>query len=181
MLLARVESAAATTISPLRGVFARDDAWLATGDLFRRDSDGDHWLVDHVHALIRTAAGSVPSGPIRDALGDLPAVDLALAFGVPTEAEGVELAVAAVQLREGRRLTPRDLTLALAALPPTERPAVVYVVDEIPVTSHYRPRTAPLRRAGLPSPGGDVWAHHEPSGRYRRLTAAARSRLLRGR
>jgi putative long chain acyl-CoA synthase len=31
---------------PLRGVFARDDAWMSTGDLFRVDSDGDLWLVE---------------------------------------------------------------------------------------------------------------------------------------
>ena len=29
---------------PLRGVFARDDAWMATGDLFRVDADGDLWF-----------------------------------------------------------------------------------------------------------------------------------------
>ena len=70
-----------TSESPLRGLFEPDDAWLATGDLFRADEDGDLWLVDHVGALIRTDHGHVASFPIIDALGDLDAVDLAVVYG----------------------------------------------------------------------------------------------------
>ena len=50
-------------------MFSRSDAWLATGDLFRRDADGDYWRVDHQADVIRTASGHVFTGPIRDALG----------------------------------------------------------------------------------------------------------------
>ena len=57
--------------TPLRGVFRPDDAWLATGDLFRRDPDGDFWLLDSISALIRTERGPVPPTPIRDALWTL--------------------------------------------------------------------------------------------------------------
>lgn len=42
MLLARLRRGEPTSMTPLRGVFAREDAWLATGDLFRRDADGDY-------------------------------------------------------------------------------------------------------------------------------------------
>ncbi len=164
----------------LRGVFARDDAWLATGDLFRRDADGDHWLVDHVPALIPTASGRVPSGPIQDALGDLEAIDLVVAYGVATAREGVEVAVAAVTLREGFELEPGEIAEALRGLEPDERPSVVHVVDEIPVTTWYRPLTGPLREAGIPQAGGERPAWHRDASwdGYRRLTQAARRRLV---
>ena len=75
MLLARVRpSAIPSGGGTLRGVFEPGDAWLQTGDLFRRDDDGDYWLVDHVPALVRSADGVVAGGPIVDALGDLDAV-----------------------------------------------------------------------------------------------------------
>ncbi len=48
MLLARTRARETTATMALRGVFARDDAWLATGDLFRRDADGDYWRMDGV-------------------------------------------------------------------------------------------------------------------------------------
>ena len=59
MLLTRLRGVVSTSESPLRGVFEPGDAWLATGDLFRADEDGDLWLVDHVAALIRTEHGYV--------------------------------------------------------------------------------------------------------------------------
>ena len=43
MLLARVRPGEPLSVVPLRGVFAPGDAWLVTGDLFRRDADGDYW------------------------------------------------------------------------------------------------------------------------------------------
>ncbi len=46
MLLARVRLDAIASYGDgvLRGVFEAGDAWLETGDLFRRDVDGDFWL-----------------------------------------------------------------------------------------------------------------------------------------
>jgi putative long chain acyl-CoA synthase len=171
MLLARVGG---SHPNALRGVFASDDAWLPTGDLFRKDADGDFWLVDNVPALIRTAAGMVPSKPIRDALEDLPAVDLSVCFGVPG-ADGHETPVAAVTLRSGQELGAAEVGAALAGLDADRRPAIVRVVDEIPVTTWYRPLTAPLRAAGIPTAEhGRVFALDRGSGAYRPLTAGPR-------
>ena len=103
MLLARAHDATGTATTALRGVFSREDAWLATGDLFRRDADGDYWRLDNVRELIHTAGGPVFTAPIRDALGTLPAVDLAVAYGVPRGRGEHELALAAVTVRDGLR------------------------------------------------------------------------------
>jgi putative long chain acyl-CoA synthase len=165
----------------LRSVFRRDDAWLSTGDLLRQDADGDFWLVGNVASLIRTAAGPVAPLPIRDALEDLPAVDLAVVYGLPAGPDGTEVAAAAVALRPGRTLRARDLTAALAVLTPADRPELVRVVDEIPVTTWYRPLTSTLRAQGVPAATGGgpaAWALGPRTGTYRALTAAARRRLL---
>jgi len=169
------------TATPMRGVFARDDAWLSTGDLFRRDADGDYWRLDSVQDVIHTAAGPVFTAPIRDALGDLPAVDLAVAYGLPVRAAAEQLAVAAVTLRTGHELSAELLSRAVAELPRTGRPAVVHVVDEIPVTTWFRPLTRPLRDAGMPAADGSrAWYLDRGGRRYRPLTGAARHRLMDG-
>jgi putative long chain acyl-CoA synthase len=179
MLMARVGPTDPLSITPLRSLFTRDDAWVATGDLFRRDADGDYWRVDGVADVIHAADGPVFTTAIRDALGDIPAVDLALAYGVRAQADGPELAVAALTLRPGRSLAPRELSQGLAVLPPEGRPAVVHVVERIPVTTWFRPFTQELRDAGLPEPGPGVqaWYLDASGGTYRGLTAAARRRL----
>jgi putative long chain acyl-CoA synthase len=179
MLLARVSPTDPLTVVPLRGVFAPDDAWLVTGDLFRRDADGDHWRLDNLAEVIRTAEGPVFSAPIRDALGELPAVDLAVAYGVRPEGREQEIAVAAVALRSGLRLNAREIGAALAGLAADERPAIVQVVDRIPVTTWYRPITAPLRRAGVPKPGNGTvaWYRDPKRDTYRPLRPEAYAEL----
>jgi putative long chain acyl-CoA synthase len=175
MLLARVRPNEPLSTAPLRGVFAREDAWLQTGDLFRRDADGDYWRVDSVADVIQTAEGPVFTGPIRNALSDLPAVDLAVAYGVRPDGSAHELAIAAVTLRAGHELTPQDINAALEGLPAGQRPAIVHVVEQIPVTTWFRPLTGPLRDAGIPSPGaeGRVWCLDRERDEYRPLTGAA--------
>ncbi len=156
MLLTRLRGVVSTSESPLRGLFEPDDAWLASGDLFRADEDGDLWLVDHVPALIRTRSGHVAGFPIMDALGDIDAIDLATVYGVPADEPGISFAVAAVTLLEGHELDGQRLADALSVIPEAERPDLIRVVDEIPVTTWYRPSTASLRDEGLPS-GERVW------------------------
>ncbi len=156
MLLTRMRGVVSPSESPLRGLFEPDDAWIATGDLFRADEEGDLWLVDHAAALIPTAHGYVGSFPIVDALGDLCEVDLAVAYGVDDPDSEHQLAIAAVTLRDGAELDPAALGEALSVLTEDERPDLVQVVAEIPVTTWYRPNTASLRAAGVPS-GRRVW------------------------
>ncbi len=180
MLLARVRpDAIASGEGILRGVFSAVDAWLQTGDLFRRDVDGDFWLVDHAAAVVRTAAGPVPAGPIEDALEDIDAVRLAQAYGVPAGAGSEQVSIAAVTLREGMSLDPRDLDRVLGPLGVPGRPAVVRVVEEIPTTTWYRVVTAALGEQGVPEPTrpATAWYWNEERAGYRALTKAARAAL----
>jgi putative long chain acyl-CoA synthase len=162
----------------LRGVFSRDDAWLATGDLFRRDADGDYWRMDGVREFARGRGGPIYTTPIRDALSDLPAVDLAVAYAVRPPRRKYEVAVAAVTLRDGGELTADDLVGALGGLAPAQRPEIVQVLDSIPVTTWYRPMTGSLRQAGMPEPGEGrvVWRAERGGKAYVRLEEAAASR-----
>ena len=175
MLLARVHPHEPLGTVPLRGVFARDDAWLQTGDLFRRDSDGDFWRLDAMADAIHSAEGPVFAGPIRDALGDLPAVDLAVAYGVKPPGAERDVAIGALTLRADQELSGSDITAALDVVPDGARPAIVHVVDRIPVTTWFRPITGPLHAAGIPQPRAGVWMRGPEAGEYR--PAAAEDQL----
>jgi putative long chain acyl-CoA synthase len=156
LLLARAGTSADAPERPLRGIFVKGDAWVSTNDLFRRDADGDHWIVDHVEDLILTASGPLASIPIEDAVGDLDAVSLAVAYGVRLDGGAREIPVVALALRPGRELDFGDLARLLQSLPPAERP----VVDD----------------AGLPPAEGPAAPRgHRPAAR-RRPRAMARSR-----
>ncbi len=170
LLLVRVERERGALIErPIRGVFQPDDAWLATSDLFRRDADGDFWLVDHLEDVIRTAEGPVFCAPIEDAISGLEFVDLAVAYGIARGGRRGEVPAVALTLRQG---LPLDLD-ALQARAENElaagmRPMIVRVLATLPMTAGYRPVKEPLRAAGF----ADVaqgFVFDEEGGRYRPL------------
>jgi len=53
------------------------------------------------------------------------------------------------------------------------------VVPTLAVSASYRPVASALRAAGLPKAGRNSWYLDADTGRYKRLTAAARSALVR--
>ncbi|MEV6774573.1 AMP-binding protein [Nocardia sp. NPDC051030] len=160
----------------LRGVFAPGDAWMPTENLFRRDSDGDYWLMDRRDTVIHTPRGPVYTQPIVDVLNDITAVDMEAAYGLPVGER--TLAVAAVSIREGLRLEPKDVTEALRDLAPDQRPDLVYVVDDIPRSSTFRPSTRAVQAAGRPEPGDRTWWYNRESEVYEILTAELAQRLF---
>ncbi len=167
LLLARSRGEGESGPRMLRGVFERGDAWISSESLFSRDADGDHWLIDSLATVIRTAEGFVPSLLVTQALGELDQVDLAVTYGVP--AGDAESVVSAVTLIGGGELSATDLDAALGGLAPERRPEAVRVVERIPTSSWYRPLTGELREQGIPkaAPGRPVFRLDHAEGRYR--------------
>jgi putative long chain acyl-CoA synthase len=175
VLLARPWGPIDPTASVKRGVFAPGDTWISTEYVFRRDADGDFWLLGNRPLLIRTARGIVFPESVTDAVTWISGVDLAATYGV--EVPGGTIAVTAITLRPGMTVTAADLTDAFAAMPVGPPPDIVHVVPEIPLSATYRPTASELRAEGVPSASRNAW-HLEPdTGKYKRLTAAARAHL----
>ena len=176
VLLAHPRGPVDPTASVKRGVFAPSDIWVSTESLFRRDADGDYWLVGNRNAAIHTARGVTFPEPITEAVSRIGAVDLAVTYPVPTTTDH-EAAVAALTLRPGASVTAADLTDALASMPVGLPPDIVHVVPELPLSATFRPMAGALRAAGLPKVGRQVWYHDPEDGRYKRLTATARTAI----
>ncbi len=160
-----------------RGVFAPADLWVSTEYLFRRDEDGDYWLVDTRGSVIRTERGPVYGATVNDTVSRVGAVDLAVTYQVVVGDRN--LAVTALVLSPGGSVPTAGLNEALAALPVGAPPDVVHVVPELKLSATYRPLLGPLRAAGVPKPSRQAWHLDYDTGSYRRLTAAARAELLR--
>ncbi len=176
VLLAEPRGPIDPTASIKRGVFAPADTWISTEYLFRRDADGDFWLVGRRGSPVRTARGMVFCEPITDALGLIPAVDLAVTYGVPMD--GHHVAVAAITLRPGATITAADLTEAVAAMPFGLGPDIVHVVAEMTLSATYRPTVSALRAAGIPKSGRHAWYFDAEADQFRRLTSAVRAEIF---
>ena len=176
VLLARPWGPIDPTASIKRGVFAPGDVWISTEYVFWRDADGDFWLMGNRSGLIRSPRGVIYPSPITDAIGAISAVDLAATY--PLEAPGGTLAVTAISLRPGMGVTVADLSEAVTGMPAGLPPDLIHVVGEFPVSASYRPRVSELKAAGVPRAGRNAWYLDADTGRYKRLTAAARSALV---
>jgi putative long chain acyl-CoA synthase len=176
LLLGRARAQVALSEQGLRGVFEAGDSWIPTEHLFRRDADGDYWLVDRVDAVVKTARGPVYSTPIADVLNEVTAVDLEVAYG--RKVGGRTLMFAAVSVRNGFDLDVADVTAALRGLESAQRPDIVYVVDEIPVGPSYRPDIGAVRASGLPKLGDRTWCYDRSTGSYQVLTEPAAAGLF---
>jgi putative long chain acyl-CoA synthase len=151
---------------------------VSTEYLFRRDDDGDYWLVDSRGVVIHTSRGVVFAATVNDAVSRLDAVDLAATYGV--EADGRCFAVTAIALRPGGTIPSADLSEALADLPVGNRPDFVHVVPEMALSASFRPLVSPLREAGIPKPARNAWYLDTDTDRYKRLTVAVRAEIAGG-
>ena len=178
VLLAHPRGPVDPTASVKRGVFAPADTWVSTEYLFRRDEDGDYWLVDNRGSVLHAARGTVYASAVNDAIGRLGAVDLAVTYGV--EAGGQTLAVTALALRPGGSIPSADLSESLADLPVGNPPDIVHVVPEMALSASYRPLVSSLRAEGIPKPSRNAWYLDPDTNRYKRLTVAVRTEITGG-
>jgi putative long chain acyl-CoA synthase len=167
---------------PLRGVFESGDAWLGTGDLVRVDEDGDYWRVDHVDDVIHTARGPVTTVAVEDALTtEVDAIDLAAVYGLKLPGLEHEVPSAAITLRPGKQLDPASLRRAVRRrLKDIERPILIRLVSDLPLTAGHRVRKRSLRQDGLDLPDSSsqtFWLAPGEEG-YAPLTSETLSQLI---
>ncbi len=175
VLLAQSNGPIDPSASVKRGVFAAGDTWISTEYLFRRDDDGDYWLMGRRGSVVHTARGLVYAEAVTDALGFINGVDLAVTYNVPVGDQ--QVAVSAVTLLPGATITAADLTEAVAKIPVGLGPDIVHVCLEMTLSATYRPTVSALRAAGIPKPGRQAWYFDAGSNEFRRLTPGVRSEL----
>ena len=84
------------------------DGWFRSGDLARRDEDGNYYIVDRSKDMIIRGGFNVYPREVEEVLMTHEAVSLAAVIGVPHESHGEE--IKAVVIRdEGARVTEDEL------------------------------------------------------------------------
>ena len=111
------------------------DGWYRTGDLGYLDDDGFLFLTGRLTELINRGGEKIAPAQVDEALQSHPAVVEAAAFAVPDARLGEDV-VAAVVLREGAAIRPRELRAwLLDRLSSTKAPRRIWMVDALPRTA----------------------------------------------
>jgi acyl-CoA synthetase (AMP-forming)/AMP-acid ligase II len=130
--------------NPEANAKAFTNGWFRTGDQGTLDEDGYLRLTGRLKELINRGGEKISPLEVDEALMHHPAVQQVVAFPMPHEKLGEEVA-AAVVLRDGHQVSERELrAFAAARLAEFKVPRRVIIVSEIP-----KGATGKLQRIGL--------------------------------
>jgi acyl-CoA synthetase (AMP-forming)/AMP-acid ligase II len=130
--------------NPTANAEAFVNGWFRTGDQGVLDGQGYLTLTGRLKEIINRGGEKISPREVDEALMDHPAVLQVVAFAVPHDMLGEDVA-AAVVLREGRTATERELRAFLSErLAPFKVPRKIHFLAEIPKGS-----TGKLQRIGL--------------------------------
>jgi crotonobetaine/carnitine-CoA ligase len=132
---------------------AFSNLWYHTGDLGRRDEDGDWYFVDRKADYIRYKGRNVSSFAVEAAVNAHPAVSQSAAHGVTSAELDSEAEIKVVVVRvPGAELTPETLARFVNDNAPYFFvPRYIEFVDELPQTPTGRVQKFKLRDRGVTS------------------------------
>ena len=140
---------ASTAERILRDVFDDGDRWFVTGDLLRRDVDGDYWFVDRLSDVVRTPYGPAFTREIEDTIYKLREVKMVAVYGARAPGGSERVLCAAVVPRGEGFDVERLAEHVRDKLEPHQRPVWVRLVDAIPMSDGYRPLKSALAEQGI--------------------------------
>lgn len=136
---------------PEKTAEALRDGWLYTGDMARRDTDGQYYFVDRKKDIVRRRGENVSSLEVEMVINDHPAVLESAVVGVPSELTDEDLLVFIVA-RDGAELDFADIgDWAADRLARFKVPRFYQQIDALPKTSTQKIAKHHLR-AGVDDP-----------------------------
>jgi crotonobetaine/carnitine-CoA ligase len=130
------------------------NGWFHTGDLFKRDANGDFYFVDRRKDAIRRRGENISSFEVESEVLQLPGVQEAAALGVPSE-HGEDDVLIAVALKPGAKPDPVAIVHQLRErLPHFMVPRYVRFLPELPKTPTSKVEKYRLRSVGITP---DTW------------------------
>jgi len=162
-----------------RDVFGRDETWYLTGDILRRDGDGDYWYVDRIAHLIRGPHGWISPREIEDTIYKVAAVELAVVYGLDREtlapalqrqlpaSSAPEVVVATLVVAAPDSFDPSPLAVKIAELRPEQRPTFIRLRRAIALTDGLRPLKTPLIEAKVDPADPDLLIWDPANAQYR--------------
>ncbi len=132
--------------------------WFHTGDLVRRDAEGNFFFVDRKKNVIRRSGENISAVEVESVLNQHPAVKTSAVAATPDPVRGDEV-LACIVVRDGVDASERDhiagsiVAHALAQLAYYKAPGYVAFVDALPLTASQKIQRGQLRELAQALPG----------------------------
>jgi fatty-acyl-CoA synthase len=120
----------------LRDVFKPGDAWMRTGDLMRRDTDGFYTFVDRIGDTFRWKGENVSTSEIESVLRACPGVEDAVVYGIVVP--GADGRAGMALLKIDGKFDLDALSVRLEILPRYSRPLFLRIASRIEITETFK-------------------------------------------
>ena len=134
------------------------DGWFHTGDLVRRDAEGNFFFVDRKKNVIRRSGENISAVEVESVLNQHPAVKTSAVAATPDAVRGDEV-LACIVVREGADASQRAqiaasiVQHALDQLAYYKAPGYIAFVDALPLTPSQKIQRGQLREMAQSLPG----------------------------
>ncbi|MDR6539651.1 AMP-binding protein [Variovorax soli] len=134
------------------------DGWFHTGDLVRRDAEGNFFFVDRKKNVIRRSGENISAVEVESVLNQHPAVKTSAVAATPDAVRGDEVLACIVvrdevEVSERARIAQDIVEHALAQLAYYKAPGYVAFVDALPLTASQKIQRGQLRELAQALPG----------------------------
>jgi len=134
----------------LRDVFASGDAWFVSGDLLKRDKDGDYWYVDRIGDTFRWKSENISTKLVENIIAELPFVSSAAVYGVKLPDREGRLGVAAIELLPNMEFDGKAMFgYVKKHLSKSAHPRVIRIVEKMKKTDTLRVVKYHLQKEGI--------------------------------
>ncbi|MDH4247807.1 MAG: long-chain-acyl-CoA synthetase [Deltaproteobacteria bacterium] len=132
-----------------RNVFKKGDSYFKTGDLMKKDAEGDYFFVDRMGDTYRWKGENVSTQEVQESLSKFPGTLLAAVYGVEIPGTEGRVGMAALMLEKGKSLDANALGgFVVQHLPSYARPAFVRLVEHIDMTGTFKLKKTDLQKQG---------------------------------
>ena len=168
----------------VRDCFEKDDLYLRTGDLLKRDYASYYYFVDRIGDTFRWKGENVATIEVEHLLNQAPGVHETAVYGVSVPGTEGRAGMALVVPKDGAALDPRAFyEHATRVLPAYARPLFVRVAPQVDVTGNFKNRKTRLQDEGFdPARFADtLWFRDDVRESYVPLDASLRDDIVAGR
>lgn len=134
------------------------DGWFHTGDMVRRDVDGNYYFVDRKKNVIRRSGENISAVEVESVLNQHPAVKTSAVAATPDTVRGDEVLACIVMRDDVDTSSPAQVAAsivehALAQLAYYKAPGYIAFVDALPLTASQKIQRGQLRELAQALPG----------------------------
>lgn len=134
------------------------DGWFHTGDMVRRDGEGNYYFVDRKKNVIRRSGENISAVEVESVLNQHPAVKTSAVAATPDTVRGDEVLACIVMCDDIDGSSPAEIAAsivehALAQLAYYKAPGYVAFVDALPLTASQKIQRGQLRELAQALPG----------------------------